>query len=74
MPRMSQDRRCALHGGADTLRMRAGFLRLPADIPLAGHMDWDDAGLRDEIHDTLSRYAGTEPDRAPITRQEDRTP
>lgn len=60
--------------GADTLRLRAGFLDLPADIPLAGHIYWADAALWDEIHDILPRHAGIEPGRAPITRQEDRSP
>ncbi len=57
--------------GADTVRVRAGLLNLPADVPLGGHIYCADAAAWYEIHDTLPRHAGIEPSRAPIVSQED---
>ena len=60
--------------GADTVRVRAGVLDLPATVPLGGHIYCADAAGWDVIHDTLPRYAGIEPGRTPIITQEGNVP
>jgi hypothetical protein len=60
--------------GADTVRVRAGVLEMPADIALGGHIYCADAAAWDDIQDSLPRHAGIEPGRAPIISQEESSP
>ena len=60
--------------GADTVRVRAGLLSLPADIPIGAHIYCADAAAWDVIYDGLPRHAGIEPGRAPIITNEDVSP
>jgi len=64
----------SLRDGADTVRVRAGLLDLPADIPLGGHIYCADAASWDEILDSLPRHAGIEPGRAAIIINKDFSP
>lgn len=57
--------------GDDIVRVRAGLLDLPADIPLGAHIYCADAARWDEIHDRLPRHAGIEPGRTPIIPDKD---